>query len=172
MSYLLNKIKLFTLHCLLIFCWQINGHGFAGETLVSLTNYTQEPVTKHYSNLSCWQTISQVYANHIDYLQAKSYDPQTLIPSHQKINLVGTSTTNCYYRISFNNCELHDIICTPAQEFYLLASLPDHTPDPNLITKDGWRQACTLQPGDILLCDRHTTLATKIKYPGIAITDI
>ena len=98
--------------------------------------------------------------------------PKTLNSSHQKINLAGTSNTNCYYRISFNNYKLHDIICTPSQEFYVLAGLATHTTDPNLITNNGWQPTCSLQIGDILLCDRNTTLAADTKYPGIAITDI
>lgn len=166
-SYLKN-IHLIILHSLFVI-GQINGHGFAGETLISI-KYEQENITNYRNGLNAWQQIRQIYEySAIEHLSVKTYDPINLAFTYRKIKLIGVSNTNCYYRLIFNDYELHDIFCTPSQEFYVLANSAADI-DANLANKTGWYPACMLQVGDVLLRD-YTTDANPSGY-GMAITGI
>ena len=83
-SYLKN-IHLIILHSLFVI-GQINGHGFAGETLISI-KYEQENITDYRNGLNAWQQIRQIYEySAIEHLSVKTYDPINLAFTYRKIN--------------------------------------------------------------------------------------
>jgi len=112
----------------------LNAHGFAKNTLIK--------------KIHGWKKIRQV---HDDLLsknkQILSYDFTTGQCVRQSIKNTGISTSNCYFRIGFNESYEDNIICTPTQEFYLAESKK-------------WTPAYNLKEGDILLskCNKLTPI--------------
>ena len=81
-------------------------------------------------------------------VRVASYDTQT----HQWISAYVTagarSKSNCYCRLSFDECSWRDIRCTPSQLFYRIT---DHT----------WVPAYLLKAGDFLLAENNKKISIR-----------
>jgi len=106
----------------------ISGHGFGEGTYVR--------------NSARWYRIEFIKPD-IEHGDAVlSYDCETGIYAYRGVKSTARGTTNCYIKIGLDEFQRNDIICTPAQEFYL----PEY---------DMWVEACYLRPGDQLLSERN-----------------
>jgi hypothetical protein len=78
-SYLNKFISL----CLILSIFtQIIGHGFAGETFISVKNYTPAHLASNSDSnrFNAWQMIAQIYDHaNIEHLRVKSYDPEQFV---------------------------------------------------------------------------------------------
>ncbi|MFA6065728.1 MAG: hypothetical protein WC707_00940 [Candidatus Babeliaceae bacterium] len=117
---------------------QLVGHGFGPHTLVKTGDV--------------WQSIEQLCNNISEHQCVTSYTIHAGTYTHKKIKSAGTSTTNCYFRIGFDEQFNDDIICTPSQKFYVPA-----------VQK--WVPAYQLTVGDQLLgADKKLCPITHIEF--------
>jgi len=119
----------------------IQSHGFRTDTILISCGY--EPFY-----LQC------IFKKHHVPQCIPTFDCTTKKHKHGTIVALQPGTTNCYVRIGLDDDPLHDIICTPSQEFYL----PDQRK---------WAEACTLNVGDHLLARlyEHKPITSITFYP-------
>lgn len=122
-----------------LFAQQIIGHGFSAGTYVRTEDY--------------WECIKQVCTAVLSEQRTiKSYETTNHQHCAQNVLKSGTSSTNCYLQLGFDERFHDDVICTPVQEFYL----------PEL---NEWIPACQLAIGNQLLNEKNELIPLKhIKF--------
>ena len=130
MKYFLKfSLVLLATYSLAIF--QIDGHGFSGDTLIKI------------SDQNTYQRIDALCQNLLKTkVYIASYDTNSATYVNRLVTLGSTSKTNCYVKLWFDDFLYADISCTPTQEFYVPAI-------------NQWIQACRLHVGDLLLGQSH-----------------
>lgn len=114
----------------------LSGHGFSSDTLVLLAG-------------NGWQQISTVcYRTQKKKIAVASYNTTASYQTTSKTIRGGRSKSNCFIRFGFEerfkDSQLHEVACTPTQEFYSA-------------TTHQWIPAYKLKIGDELLCASNTT---------------
>lgn len=128
---------LYTIYLLsfLLFVPQIVGHGFSADTYIRTRDY--------------WERIEQVCSDVLSTKRSiKSYDTTDQQHCTQNVLKCGTSITNCYLKLGFDERFHDDVICTPMQEFYL----------PEL---NEWVPAYQLEIGNHLLTEKNELIPLK-----------
>ncbi len=115
----------------------LHCHGFAFSTPIKHINHSQ--------------AIGSLYQHAKNKTHATSFNFKTRSMQCSRIVKTGTSSSNCYCRVSFDRCSTHDLICTPSQAFY-----DTH--------KDRWVSAIELHSGDTLLTAQGIREVTSIQF--------
>ena len=129
----------------LVFKIQLLGHGFGPNTYVKVCDliqvYDYEKSKWIDQKIEGLRTIEQIYNSSIENsLKVKCYNQDSFNSTHANLNVAGSSETNCYLKIGFDEDFKNFIECTPTQEFYLIESKM-------------WVPAYKLQAGALLFCD-------------------
>ena len=112
------------------------SHGFDGSTLIKTSSGS-----KNISDFAFFHTKKNAVTTY-DFCK-NSY-------TSVKISSFGHSKSNCFIRIGLDNSRENDLLCTPAQEFYL----------PN---NNQWVPAYELSVGDVLQSNtRENILVTRV----------
>ena len=110
----------------LFYATALLSHGFGANTLV------------HLADGSCVVIEQLCYRIEHRRVHVASSNPRSNTIERKRAQLSGSSTSNCFLRLSFcDSCSNSDIVCTPSQPFYLHG-------------KRRWIQAGDLQVGDAL----------------------
>jgi hypothetical protein len=174
----INKIWLIYYLFLVSVAQNLSGHGVAGETLVSILP------SKSNALEFAWMQIDQLQdCIHEKNTLVKTWPEQQLEFRSKAVCATSKGDINCYIELWLVANPYQTLRCAPDQLFYVLpppiidhdlihqsAHGPTYVRYHNLnqaIKAGYWAQACTLQPGQILLRENHDQVGAGIQVTQV-----
>ena len=174
----INKIWLIYYLFLVSVAQNLSGHGVASETFVSILDINANNFE------SAWMQIDQLQdCIHEKNTLVKTWPEQQLEFRSKAVCATSKGDINCYIELWLVANPYQTLRCAPDQLFYVLpppiidhdlihqsAHGPTYVRYHNLnqaIKAGYWAQACTLQPGQILLRENHDQVGAGIQVTQV-----